>query len=169
MEKSFIHMFNQLKIIHCMCPKCDSIMRVSDLQLQSKEKTEKTWLDIFDAKDRILEKIEEKFAEEVDEIKQKAVERGRKQVPKLVNQSINKKFASLKYDPYDIKAILHPIDFVVFNGMNKGQVQDVTLLSSKTKNSYIQNFHKAIADVVKEKRYDWKVLRVSQDGEVEYK
>ena len=90
-------------------------------------------------------------------------------MPKLVNQSIKKKFARLKYDPYDIKAILHPIDFVLFNGMNKGQVTDVTLLSSKTKNLHIQNFHKAIAEAVKEKRYDWKVLRVSQEGELEYK
>ena len=64
--------------------------------------------------------------------------------------------------------ILHPIDFVAFNGMNKGQVQDVTLLSNKTNNPHIQNFHNAIAEAVKEERYDWKVLRVSQDGEVEY-
>ncbi len=152
-----------------MCPKCDALMRVSDLQLRSEEKTEKTWLDLFDSKDNQLGKKEEKFLGEEKDIKQKAVERGRKQVPKLVNQSIDKKFASLKYDPYDVKAILHPIDFVSFNGMNAGQVTDVTLLSSKTKNPLIQNFHKAIADAVKEKRYDWKVLRVAQDGEIEYK
>jgi len=169
MVLSFVQMFNQLKTIHCMCPKCENLMRVSDLQLFSKEKTEKTWLDIFDLKTRMVEKKEEKFEEEKNDIRQKAIERGRKQVPKLINQSLNKDFAKLKYDPYDVKAILHPIDFVTFNGMNKGQVENVTLLSNKTTNPYMQNLHKAIAEAVKTKSYDWKVLRVSHDGEVEYK
>lgn len=152
-----------------MCPKCETIMRVSELKIRSKEKTEKTWLDIFEAQQKKLDTQEEKFEEEEQNIREKAVQRGRLQVPKLVNKSLNKQFANLKYDPYDIKAILHPIDFVAFDGMNKGQVQNVTLLSSKTTNPLLQNLHKAIAEAVKEKAYDWKVLRVSQDGSVEYK
>ena len=48
MVQSFVEMFNQLKTVHCMCPNCDGLMRVSDLKLISKEKTEKTWLDVFD-------------------------------------------------------------------------------------------------------------------------
>ena len=167
--ESFVQMFNQLKIIHCMCPKCDALMRVSDLRLRSKEKTARTWLDLFEAKEKKLERKEEEFGEKEESIRQKARARGRKKVEGIINQSIVKKFADLKYDPYDIKAILHPIDFVAFNGMNKGQVTDVTLLSGKTKNLHIQNFHNAIADAVRERRYDWKVLRVSEEGEVEYK
>lgn len=169
MVLSFVQMFNQLKTIHCMCPKCENLMRVSDLQLRSKEKIEKTWLDIFDVKTKRLDKKEEKFEEEESNIRQQAIERGRKQVPKLINQSINNNFAKLKYDPYDVKAILHPIDFVVFDGMNKGQVENVTLLSNKTKNLHLQSLHKAIAETIKTKSYDWKVLHVSQNGEIEYK
>lgn len=169
MVLSFVQMFNQLKTIHCMCPKCDNLMRVSDLQLHSKEKTEKTWLDTFDSKTKSVDKNEEKFEEEENHIREQARERGRKQVPKLINKSMNKNFAKLKYDPYDVKAILHPIDFVVFDGMNKGQVKDVTLVSNKTTNSHMQNLHKAIAEAIKTKSYDWKILHVSQDGEVTYK
>lgn len=169
MVLSFVQTFNQLKIIHCMCPKCDNIMRVSDLQLRSEEKTEKTWLDIFDVKTKTLDKKEEKFEEEESSIRQQAIERGRKQVPKLINQAIIKNFAKLKYDPYDVKAILHPTDFVVFDGMNNGQVENVTLLSNKITNPYMQSLHKAIEEAIKTKSYDWKVLRVSQNGEIEYK
>ena len=169
MVQSFVQMFNQLKTIHCMCPKCDNLMRISDLQLRSKEKTEKTWLDILDAKTKRIDKKEEKFTEEERNIREQARERGRKQVPKLINQSMKKNFAKLKYDPYDVKAILHPIDFVIFDGMNKGQVKDVTLISNKTTNPNMQRLHKAIAEAVKTKSYDWKILHVSQDGEVTYK
>lgn len=169
MIESFVQMFNQLKTINCMCPKCDNLMRISDLKLISKDKTEKTWLDILDAKTKRIDKKEEKFKEKEESIREQARERGRKQVPKLINKSMNKNFVKLKYDPYDVKAILHPIDFVVFNGMNKGQVEDVALISNKTTNLHMQSLHKAIAEAVKTKSYDWKILHVSQDGEVTYK
>ena len=169
MTVSFVQMFNQLKIIHCMCPKCDNLMRVSDLQLITKEKTEKTWLDILDSKTKSIDVKEEKFEEEEEDIRERARERGRKQVPKRINQSLNKNFAKLNYNPYDVKAVLHPIDFVVFDGMKKGQVEDVALISNKTTNPLMNNFHKAIAEAVKTKSYDWKILHVSQDGEVTYK
>ena len=169
MTESFVQMFNQLKTIHCMCPKCDNLMRVSDLQLISEEKTEKTWLDILDAKTKKIDEKEEKFKEEEENIREQARERGRKQVPKLINKSINENFAKLNYDPYDVKAILHPIDFVVFDGMNKGQVKDVVLISNKTTNPHMNNLHKAIAEAVKTKSYDWKTLHVAQDGEITYK
>lgn len=169
MALSFIEMFNQMKIIHCMCPKCESIMRVSDLKLRSKDKTQKTWLDDYNTEEKNLDSQEEKFAEEEQSIREKAVQQGRLQVPRLVNKSLNKNFSKLKYNPYDVKAILHPIDFVAFNGMNKGQVENVTLLSSSNANPHLQSIHRAIAEAVKNKSYDWKVLRVSQDGEIEYK
>ena len=169
MAQSFVQMFNQLKTIHCMCPKCDNLMRISDLKLRSKDKTEKTWLDILDAKTKRIGKKEEKFAEEESNIREQARARGRKRVPKLINQSMKKDFAKLKYDPYDVKAILHPIDFVVFDGMNKGQIEDVTLISNKSTNPHMQRLHKAITEAVKTKSYDWKILHVSQDGKVTYK
>ncbi len=169
MEESFVEMFNRLKIIHCMCPNCDNIMRTSDLKLFSKEKTEKTWLDTYDAKTKRLDKNEDKFAEEERKIREESRQRGREQVPKLVNQALNKNFLKLKYDPYDVKAILHPVDFVVFDGMNRGQVDHVALLSNKTANPHLQRLHKAIADVINAKSYSWKVLHVAEDGAVTYK
>jgi len=152
-----------------MCPKCDSLMRVSDMKLRSKEKTESTWLDMFDSKSRSLEAKEEKFAEEESLIREESRKRGREQVPKMINKSLNRNFSKLNYDPYDVKAILHPIDFVAFEGMNRGQVEKVTLLSGTTPNSHLQSLHGAIAEAVRNKSYDWKVLHVSEDGEVEYK
>ncbi len=169
MVQSFVEMFNQLKTIHCMCPKCDNLMRVSDLKIISKEKTDKTWLDMFDAKEKKIDRKEEKFAEEESKIREESRKRGREQVPKIINRSLDRNFSKLKYDPYDVKAILHPIDFVAFEGMNRGQVENVTLLSNKKANPHMQSIHREIADAVRTKSYDWKVLHVAEDGEVTYK
>ena len=35
-------------------------------------------------------------------------------------------------------------------------------------NKYLQDLQKAVAKVVNEKQYDWKVVRVSLDGDVEF-
>ena len=169
MVQSFVEMFNQLKTVHCMCPNCDNIMRTSDLKLISKEKTDKTWLDTHDAKAKKIDKKEDEFAEEESKIREKSRKRGREQVPKLINKSLNKNFLKLKYDPYDVKAILHPVDFVAFKGMNDGQVEHVSLLSNKTINPHMQSLHKAITEAIKIKSYDWKVLHVAEDGKVTYR
>ena len=166
---SFLQAFNQFKIIHCMCPHCDSIVRVSELQLRASEKAEKTWLDSYISKEKnIQKKGGNLWMKKEAHLREEAKERGRKMVPKIINKSMDKNFLKLRYNPYDVKAILHPIDFVAFRGMEQGDVTDVTLLSRKLSSPKLEKIHNAIADVVKKKSYDWKVLRVSQDGQVKY-
>lgn len=150
-----------------MCPHCNNLSRLSDLRLHAKEKIVKTWLDDFESDVKQLQQLEEKFDEEEKEIREKAAERGRAQVPKIVRKSMVKEFAKLKYDPYDIKAILHPIEFVVFDGMNNDSMNNVVLLAKRSSNPYLQDLQKKIANVVEKKQYDWKVIRVSTDGAVD--
>jgi len=114
-----------MKIVHCVCPNCNKISRVSDLRLNSKDKSAKTWLDKYDSKINSIEKKEEKYLEEENEIREKARERGRAMVPNLIKKSMDEKFAKLKYDPYDIKALLHPIDFVVFDGNHQEMLKNI--------------------------------------------
>lgn len=157
-----------MKIVLCVCPECNSLMRLSDLHLRSKEKAPRTWLDVYESKISTVERKEDKFDDEESIIREKAIERGRAKVPGIIRRSLDDKFAKLKYDPYDIKPLLHPIDFVVFDGMNKDKMKDVVLLSRKTTNKNLLQFHKGIARVVDDKAYDWKVVRVSEDGKIEY-
>lgn len=157
-----------MKIVLCVCPECNSLMRLSDLHLRSKEKAPKTWLDVHELKISIVERKEDKFDDEESAIREKAIERGRAKVPSIIRKSLDDKFAKLNYDPYDVKALLHPIDFVVFDGMNKDKMKDVVLLSRKTTNKNLLQFHNGIARAVDDKAYDWKVIRVSEDGKVEY-
>ena len=168
MESPFLDMFNSMKIVHCVCPNCNKISRVSDLRLSSNDKSAKTWLDKYDSKITSIEKKEEKYLEEENSIREKARERGRAMVPDLIKKSMDEKFAKLKYDPYDIKALLHPIDFVVFDGNHQEMLKNIVLMSRKTQNENLLRLHKGIAQAVKDKKYDWKVVRVSEDGQVDY-
>lgn len=175
MSDSFIDTFQQLKTILCVCPHCRSMLRLSDLNLRDKRKAPTTFLDEYELKEKKIDQKDEKigdkeneFAEKERAIKEKAVQRGRSKVLKTVLNSMDDYFAKMKYNPYDIKPILHPVDFVIYEGMNNKKMNDVVFLSKKTKNPYINKLHMSINEIISKESYDFKVARISIDGSVNF-
>lgn len=150
-----------------MCPECSNISRLSDLQLRTVGKAPRTWLDDYKHKVEKIEEKEAKFEEEEEGIREEARARGRAQVPDLVRKTMGTQFAKLEYNPYDIKALLHPVDLVVFDGMTEKDMKNVIFLSKATPNQYLKTLHTEVARSIDDKNYDWKVVRVTQDGQVE--
>jgi predicted Holliday junction resolvase-like endonuclease len=142
------------------------MVRASELHLSAQGKSPKTWLDDYEAELGRLEKRKEEFEANVADIKNKAIERGRKKVVERATSCLDSSISCFNYDPYDIKALFHPVDFVVFNGLNAGQgLEDITLLTRVRRGDAIQ---KSVAKAVKDKSYSWKVARVSEEGGVEF-
>jgi len=175
MADSFINIFQQLKTILCICPHCRSMLRLSDLNLRDKRKAPTTFLDEYELKGKKIDRKDEKigdkeneFAEKEKAIKKEAVQRGRSKVLKTVLNSMDDYFAKMKYNPYDIKPILHPVDFIIYEGMNEKKMNDVVFLSKNTKNPYINKLHMSIDEVVNKESYDFKVARIDIDGSVSF-
>ena len=166
MIDDILSIFTNFKNILCVCPECNNISRLSQLHLYSAKKTARTWLDDYEDRVRSFREIESEHDSKANEIREQAVQRGRDQVPKLVNTSLSETITKLKYDPYDIKPINHPIDLVIYDGMSDGDVENVVFLHSK--NKAMQELHKSVHKTVENKDYDWKVVRVSTDGELEF-
>ena len=72
-----------------------------------------------------------------------------------------------KYDPYDIHSVFHPVDFVVFDGLNKGVMKDIAFLARK--NPPMSKIHASVKTCIKAKAYDWMVARIQHDGTLELK
>ena len=72
----------------------------------------------------------------------------------------------MKYNPYDIKPILHPVDFVIYEGMNDKKMNDIVFLSKKTGNPYLDKLHMSIDETIQKGLYDFKVARIDIDGNV---
>jgi len=175
MVNSFIDTFQQLKTILCVCPNCRSMLRLSDLNLRDKRKAPTTFLDEYELKERKIDEKDEKIGEKENEfaqkektIKEKAVQRGRSKVLKTVLDSMDDYFTKMKYNPYDIKPILHPVDFVIYEGMNEKKMNDVVFLSRETKNPYMNKLHTSINEVINKELYDFKVARIDIDGNVKF-
>ena len=159
--------FQSFRTIYCICPCCNRLMRFSDLRLQYAGDAPETWLDKYDLKIMAIQKKEDKFKAKEKEMRSKATEKGRAQVPELVKQCFDQNLAKLPYDPYDIKAIWHPIDFVVFDGLNeKKDVDNVVLLSRKTKDKDLNTVRKTVKKTIEKEKYDWRIARVAVDGNI---
>lgn len=158
--------FQSFRTVLCLCPNCKELMRLSDLHLRYTGKAPKTWLDDYDGKVLKLEEKEASFEEEREKIRQQSVERGRKQVPQLVKKCLCPDFKNLTYNPYDIKAIMHPVDFIVFDGMNEKDMKNVVLLSRKPSENMQTKVLASIGKAISEKNYDWKVARIALNGKV---
>lgn len=166
MGDAVLDIFNHFRTILCMCPKCSNIMRLSDLHLRSRGRAPRTWLDSYEAKAEKLEEEQGKFDEEKRTLQKQASKEGQIMARKRVKKTMSKELAKLRFDPYDIKPILHPIDFAIFNGMHEDAVRNILLMSKKTANPHLARLHKDVENAVKSKSYDWKTVRVSQDGNV---
>ena len=161
--------FQEFRKILCICPCCGDVVRVSDLKIKVKGSIEKTWLDDHQAKIIQIKKEEDKFSEIEKETREKAQEKGRKTAEEVFNK-INPIFSNLKIDPYDIKPILHPIDYIVFKGMDKSDsIEEINFFSRSTENEIINTLRSQVQKVIDHKEYEWGVARIKDDGSIELK
>jgi len=159
--------FQEFRKILCVCPECGEIVRVSDLKLKDKGRVEKTWLDDYDHRSLQMDKKEEEFNEIESELREAAVEKGRKEAQKVFNKAINADLRKLKLDPYDIKPILNPVDFLVFKDMNrKDLISDIVFLSKKIENQNINRLRVQVKKVIEDKNYEWLVARINNTGQM---
>ena len=168
MSISVVNLFQSFRTILCICPCCRSLLRLSDLRLKFKGKAPRTWLDTYESRLNCVEKQEMEFGEKEQKMRDTAHERARKKVPKLVCKCIEKNIARLNYDPYDIKALLHPVDFVVFKGMNTGkELENIIFLSKRTQIQTLNKIRQSLRTTIGKEMYDWKIARISLDGSIE--
>ena len=61
---------------------------------------------------------------------------------------------------------MHPVDFIVFDGMNAKDMKNVTLLSRKPSDKVQSKVLASIGKAIDEKNYSWKIARITLDGKV---
>ena len=156
-----------MRKVLCVCPCCGAIIRVSDLKIYLKEPIARTWLDEYEKQSQRLTKKEEKFDETEEEIREKSVELGRKEAAKVFNKAIAPSFRALRYDPFDVKPILNPVDFAIFHGLNKNSIaQEIVLLSRACGNSQLNAIRKQVKKAVENNYYNWQVARINETGSI---
>jgi predicted Holliday junction resolvase-like endonuclease len=162
-----VNLFQQARSVLCLCPCCGEIVRVSDLRLKYKGVTPLTWLDKYDQKVSKFELREAEFKASEFSIREESREKGRRKARKSVMKMVRKVLPGCDYHPQDIKALLHPVDYVVFCGMTEGKsVDKVVLLSTETDDKILKRIRPSIEKAINSQEYSWSVARVLDDGTV---
>jgi predicted Holliday junction resolvase-like endonuclease len=169
-----IDTFQAFSGILVICPCCGELLRVAELSLRYTGKFEGTILDEVRQQEKRLEKKQEaldrnldRFEEKEDALRKTAAERGRNRMKRLIRK-IDPSMSKLKYDPQDIKVIAHPVDLIVFDGLNSGgnQIRNIIFVSrSRAKSS--KGVRRSLARALEKGKFIWETVQVGIDGTVE--
>jgi predicted Holliday junction resolvase-like endonuclease len=169
MEKEIIDFYSSLRKIFGVCTDCEDIFRLSDCKLYQKSKPDSDWKEKLDSEIIRLENLEEKLLEKIELAKVSARESGRKEADKLIKK-IDTIFSPNKLNPNDAKVVFHPVDFLVFNGMNSNSgdasIKNLVLLDKKGKTGENASIQNSIQKVVETQQYEWLTLRVEESGKI---
>lgn len=98
-----------------------------------------------------------------------AREKGRKAAQRVFSRAICRGLRALKLDPFDVKPILNPVDFVVFKGMNeKDEVSNIMFLSREYHCPPLNLLRRQVRQAVAGRKYDWEVARINERGRISF-
>jgi len=86
---------------------------------------------------------------------------------RLIRQ-IDPSMSKLKYDPQDIKVIAHPVDLIVFDGLNSGEnrIKNIVFIARSRAKTY-KGMRRSLARALDKGRFLWETVQVAVDGTVE--
>lgn len=167
--KNIMNYYSSLRQIFGVCDCCGEIFRVSDCNLYQKQKNVADWKEKIDSEISRLDNLENKLQEKIELAKEAAREAGRKAADKHIRK-IDPIFSPLKLNPNDAKVIFHPVDFIVFNGMNNNksnkEIKNISLLDKNGKNGEHKIIQDSIDKAISRSNYEWLTLRVEENGSI---
>ena len=167
MNPELIKFFNVQRRIFGICPRSGELFRLSECKIYLKTKPVKDWMDNIDSEADRLGAAEERLDHKEKALRTKARDVGRRRAVKIIRK-IDRIFTPRKLNPDDAKVVLHPIDYIVFNGMNHpAAMKNVVLLDRQSDSSEHRQLQRSIERTIEKGNYEWVTLRIGQDGSIE--
>ncbi len=98
--------------------------------------------------------------ESEEDIRKDAIEKSRAVILGKVSEHLVPFFPGFQHNPKDARFIGTPVDFVVFDGLDDGEVQGITFVEVKTGSSSLNTRERQIRNVVKQRAVEWEELRI---------
>lgn len=96
----------------------------------------------------------------IEEIKQQALNQQRAVIKGKVSEQLAPFLPEFPFLPSECRFLGSPIDLVVFQGMDKGLVENVYLIDVKTNSSQLSPLQLSIQQAVQEKKVFWHTYRI---------
>src|SRR5947209_14401634 len=162
---SISEIFGALGQLMAVCPACGEPFYVSEARPYYEGDKPHSSLDKLRAEERRLEEAEQRLDDLERALRQRAARAGRRATKRLL-QKIDPIFSGSGYDPQDVKVMFHPVTYVVFDGMAKGEVKEVQLLAMPPQNQLSEQVQSSIEQAVNQGNFEFRTLRVNDNGRV---
>lgn len=150
--------------VFSICPECGEIHRLTDLQLSSKGRYTRDWLDDLQEELARLGQRRDDLEGRQRELKAAAKEKAERRILPQVLRKAVPTIHRWGIDPRDIRPLISPLEFVAFRGMNSQDgIREVTFLNLSGPSS----LSKSISETAVARRVAWATVRVKDDGELE--
>lgn len=164
---NFVQAFQEMKRIHGFCPCCGEVFRLSEATVFTKGAPPATPFDKVEREQAKVDRAVEKFEEKEEAIREHATALGQKAAKKKLKR-IAGYFVERGVDPQDVKTLFHPVDYVVFRGLNGKQVKAIELVDRPPTSSAREKLQKSIRGALKAGNVEWRTWRIDADaGRVE--
>jgi len=163
-----INFFEAQRNIFGICPHCQELFRLSDIKISYKAKFGKDWYDKLQEQEEKLQEEQIKIEETLKKIREKTIEKTRRvYLPKMLMQA-DPVFTPLGYYPQDVKALFDPIDFVIFDGMNRDdKVNRVVFMDEHNTKDEIRRVQHSIEMAIKHGNYSFQSVRLAKTGQIQ--
>lgn len=104
--------------------------------------------------------LELDFREREREARRDSVERSRSTLSGQVLEKLAPHFPDFPYDPTDLRFIGTPVDYLVFDGLGEGDVQEIIFLEVKSGRSGLTTRERRVRDAVEAGAVRWDVYRI---------
>ena len=169
METPFDAYFREQRHIFGVCPnaECRAVKRLAQIRISYRARYEKDWLDRVDDQTAFWEEKQSELKEKRKELRQSYIGEARRTVLPRKLRFASQLYLRQNVQPEDIKVVLHPLDFIGFDGLiTNEKLRRIVLLDSKLNTPYRGKIQQSIEKVVNDTKYDWGVLRIDDDGKI---
>lgn len=99
--------------------------------------------------------------ESTETIRKEAIEKSRAVTIGKVTEHVVPFLPGFQHNPKDARFIGTPVDFIIFDGLDTGEVRQITFVEVKTGASSLSKRERQIRDAVKQQRVVWEELRIA--------
>jgi predicted Holliday junction resolvase-like endonuclease len=93
-------------------------------------------------------------------IRKEAIEKSRAVTLGKVTEHVVPFLPGFRHNPKDARFIGTPVDFIIFDGLDTGEVRQITFVEVKTGSSSLSKRERQIREAVKQRQVVWEELRI---------
>ncbi len=96
------------------------------------------------------------------EIRKDAIDKSKAVIAGKVTEHLIPYFPEFKYNPKDVRFIGSPIDLIVFDGLDEGDLRRIVFIEVKSGKSELSRRERLVRNAIEQRRVVWEILRVER-------